>query len=79
MSYRYEDGRFTHLRPDTPPPLPMSKQSRRDTLSEVPFATNRGFDSIAVYRLDGKGGMGARSGDRQYGSFLPGGKMCRGQ
>ena len=45
------------------------------------FASNRGFDSIAVFRLDGKGGMERTSLVLSGGSsprdinFLPGGKM----
>ncbi len=86
MSYRYEDGRFTHLatRSMLPPHANVETKAAAIRLSEDEaylFATNRGFDSIAVYRLDGSGGMELHDLVLTGGSsprdinFLPGYKM----
>lgn len=86
MSYQYGDGRFTHLatRTTLPPLTNVETKAAAIRLSEDEkylFATNRGFDSIAVYRLDGRGGMEPHDLVLTGGSsprdinFLPGGKM----
>ncbi len=86
ISYRYADGRFEAIETKSMlPPLTnvYSKASaiRLSADEKFLFASNRGFDSVAVYRLDGKGGMTLHDMVLSGGSsprdvnFLPGGRM----
>ncbi len=86
ISNHYADGRFTPIETKTmlPPLVNVSTKAAAIRLSEdgkYLFATNRGFDTIAVYKLDGKGGMNlidlvlsGGSSPRDI-NFLPGYKM----
>lgn len=86
MSFRYEDGRFTHLATQDILPALTNVDTKAAAVrlsqdEKYLFATNRGFDTIAVCKLDGQGGMawhdlllcGGRS-PRDI-NFLPGYQM----
>lgn len=86
ISCRYADGRFEAIetRSTLPALVNVATKAAAVRLSadeRYLFASNRGFDSIAVFRLDGKGGMERTSLVLSGGSsprdinFLPGGKM----
>lgn len=86
MSLRHEDGTFEII--DNAPTLPrfFDGESKAAAIKISPdghflFASNRGFDSIACFQLDGKGGMQlydlvySGGGSPRDINFLPGGKM----
>ena len=86
ISCRYADGRFEAIetRSTLPALVNVATKAAAVRLSadeRYLFASNRGFDSIAVFRLDGKGGMERTSLVLSGGSsprdinFLPGGTM----
>lgn len=86
ISNHYADGRFTPIETQTmlPSLVNVASKAAAIRLSEDEkylFATNRGFDSVAVYKLDGQGGMvltdlvlSGGSSPRDI-NFLPGYKM----
>ncbi len=86
ISMRYRDGSFEPIATETTLPRLFTGETKAAAIRLSPderflFATNRGFDSVAVFRLDGKGGMtpvdlvlsGGES-PRDV-NFLPGGRM----
>ncbi len=86
ISYRYSEGRFTAIETKTMLPALVNVDTKAAAIrlsedEKYLFATNRGFDSIAVYRLDGAGGMEMTDLVLTGGSsprdinFLPGYKM----
>ncbi len=83
---RYGDGRFEQLGTVTALPRFFTGATKAAAIRLSPderflFASNRGFDSIAVFRLDGEGGMTPHDLVLSGGvsprdiNFLPGGKM----
>ncbi len=83
---RYDDGRFEQLETVTALPRFFEGATKAAAIRLSPderflFASNRGFDSIAVFRLDGKGGLSPHDLVLSGGvsprdiNFLPGGKM----
>ena len=86
ISMRYSDGHFTPIRMVSTLPELNNNETKAAAVrlsadEKYLFASNRGFDSIAVFRLDGRGGMeiadlvlSGGSSPRDI-NFLPGGKM----
>lgn len=86
-SLRYDEGGFSIVnRVSTLPRLCNVEATKASAIRLSPdgrflFASNRGYDSIAVYAIDGKGGMqlvdmvAAEGSSPRDINFLPGGKM----
>lgn len=62
ISMRYDDGKFEAIQSCTTLPRFVDCATKAAAIRLSPdenylFASNRGYDSVAVYELDGKGGM----------------------